>query len=282
MKIAVLSTDREDYLLQWWLPHHAEKFDFGVIVDYNYREEDGDQTYELYKQIVPNWRYYKVTRERVNTFTWDVILLSIEKKLREEYPESWIITLNPTEFVIGDLNYLNSFKTEKQILIPCHLMNDAVENEFNEPDPNKPLTEQRFHGVHYNSDFPDPNSGKTARLYNQIKPNNVALNARWMRSIHNFSLDYLSKSIYSVGRHFWNPSSYTQQLVICHYNLSPFTERFIERKLKIQDRLLESDRKVKRGLHHIIDRERIISTKQFYDKLTTDLSGHISQVRGNT
>ena len=41
MKIVVLSTDTEQYMLNWWLPHTAKKFDFGVIVDFNWEEIDG-------------------------------------------------------------------------------------------------------------------------------------------------------------------------------------------------------------------------------------------------
>ena len=55
MKIVVLSTDTEQYLLQWWLPHSAKKFDFGVVVDFGLGNEE-DNTYDLYKKYAPHWR----------------------------------------------------------------------------------------------------------------------------------------------------------------------------------------------------------------------------------
>ena len=278
MKIVVLSTDTEQYMLQWWLPHTAKKFDFGVIVDFNWDNNSEDNTYELYKKHVPHWRYYKVTQQEVSNFLWDVVLTKIEKDLLAEFPDSWITTLNATEFLVGNLSFLDNFKMKRQILIPCHLMNDAVEYENVDPDPNVSLLEQRHHGVHYKSDYPHPHRGRSFQLHDQQKPEDVILNTRWMRSIHNYSVDYLATSVYSVGRHFWDLTRATDQLAICHMNLSPYTQSFLKRKMNIQRRLTTSDHQADRGIHHRVNESKLEARKRFYDQLTVDLLPEIQKL----
>lgn len=281
MKIVVLSTDTEQYLLQWWLPHSAKKFDFGVVVDFGLGNKE-DNTYDLYKKYVPHWRYYKVTQEEIGTFLWDVVLSKIEKDLLNEFPGSWITSLNPTEFLIGNLSCLDSFDEPRQVLIPCHLMNDAIENENVEPDPNIPLFDQRHHGVHYRNDFPHPHHGTSIELHNKTKPEGVVLNTRWMRSIHNYPVDYLSTSVYKVGRHFWDMSLHTEDLAVCHLNLSPFTDSFVKRKTQIKNRLTKTDLSMERGIHHsVATLETILAAKRFYDQLTVDLSDEIKRLESS-
>jgi hypothetical protein len=278
MKIAVLSTDTEHYLLQWWFPHTAKKFDFGVVVDFGWGDES-DNTYELYKKHVPHWRYYKVTQHEISNFLWDVLLIKIEKDLLNEFPGSWITTLNATEFLIGNLKFLDSYSQNTQLLIPCHLMNDLPELENVEPNPNVPILEQRHHGVHYMNDFPHPHKGKSIELFNNIKPEKVILNARWMRNIHNYSVDYLATSVYGVGRHFWDMNLLTRRLAICHLNLSPLTDTFIKRKTQIKRRLTQSDHAADRGIHHNnATPETIMAAKRFYDRLTVDLKNEIKEL----
>lgn len=281
MKIVVLSTDSEDYLLQWWFPHHAERFDFGVVLDFNPDVESEDSTFELYQKHVPHWRYLKITQKQVSNFLWDVIIGKVEKDLLKEFPDSWVTTLNSTEFLIGNLEFLDKFNVKRQFLIPCHLMNDLVENEGLEIDPSLPLLEQRHHGVHYRNDFPHPHRGKTFNLHKEQNPEHVIPNTRWMRSIHNYAVNYLESSIYRVGRHFWDHTKITEQLAICHMNMSPYNNTFVKRKMQVQRRLTDSDRASDRGIHHHVDEEKLLARKRFYDQLTTDLKSEIDKLENN-
>lgn len=278
MKIVVLSTDTEPYLLQWWLPHAAKKFDFGVILDFNWEDNTDDSTYELYEKFVPHWRYYKIKYQTVSTFLWDVILHKFEKDLLQEFPNSWIITLNPTEFLIGDLSILDQYKESKRVLIPCHLMNDDPTLEYIEPDPNVPLLKQRHHGVHYTNDFPHPSKGPTAQLFEKLNPPDVIMNMRWMRSIHNYPVDYFATSVFAIGRHFWDMNDMTDKLAICHMNFTPYTEAFLQRKMNVQRRLTSTDHATRRGFHHIVDKDKLLARKRFYDQLTTDLKPEIEKL----
>lgn len=41
----------EEYLLPFWLNHHKNIFNHGIIIDYR----STDKSIEIYKQICPNW-----------------------------------------------------------------------------------------------------------------------------------------------------------------------------------------------------------------------------------
>jgi hypothetical protein len=288
MKIVLLSTFKEEYMLQWWLPHHAKKFDFGVIADFNYNENDGDKTYELFKKYVPNWAYAKVMKPEVSNREWDIILQNIENDIYRQFPNSWVTCLNPTEFLIGDLSTIDSCEPNSNVLIPCHLMIDQPSDEGVEPDVNLPLLQQRTHGIHYTNDFPHPFEGKTSQKFYEDEKrlaaegvqlrDKVVHNIRWMRSIHNYNLNYLSDSHFGVGRHFWDANNYSKDLAICHMNLSPYTDTFINRKLNVQTRLTQEDHMTQRGIHHRVDREKLTDIKKFYDPLVIDLKDEINKL----
>ena len=41
----------EEYLLPWWLNHHKDLFDHGIIMDY----QSTDSSVEIIKDICPTW-----------------------------------------------------------------------------------------------------------------------------------------------------------------------------------------------------------------------------------
>lgn len=284
MKAVLLSTYKEEYLLKWWLPHHAEKFDVGIIADFDYTYEEGkyDEAIELYKKYVPHWQVIKITHPEVSNAQWDMILSSIETKFFEQYKGSTMMCLNPTEFLIGDTSILDNMPEKSRMLVGCHLMTDKVSDEWIEPDPNIPLLKQRTHGIHYKNDFPHPHKGKTHEEFMKRKEEfdkkGIVHNVRWMRSAHNYPRNYFAESVYSVGRHFWNLEDWDDRLAICHMNLSPYTEKFIERKMNVQTRLTQEDHVNNRGIHHRTNKEKIADTKKFYDALAIDLSDEINRM----
>ena len=281
-RIVVLNTDNEEYLLQWWLPHHANKFDEGVILDFG---DDG--TEELCKKYVPNWTYKKVeiVPEDLNNYRWDDVISKVENVIHDDFPRSWIITLSATEFLIGNMDFLDNYIHPTRVLIPSFLMNDHPDLENVEPDPNIPLLKQRTHGVHYYfNDWPWPEHSISKNLFielkleNKINPLDLKMNCRWMRSIHNFKQKYTETSLFGAGRHYWKEADMTKELVICHMNYSPFTENFIKRKLNVQKRLTKFDYANHYGTQHVTDIDKIYKTKRFYDQLTVNLVGEINRL----
>lgn len=285
MRIVILSTDNEDYLLQWWFPHTTKYFDLGLVVDFNYRKNTEDQTEALMKKHCPHWAYVKIDTERVSNREWDNILNHFEDQVRNQFPEAWITILNPTEFITGDTKILENIKEKTRVLMPCNMMIDRKELEDVEPDPEVSLLLQRTNGIPYENDFPHPYEGKTSQTFYELEKkyierglnvrDDVDHNIRWMRSIHNYRTNYLSDSNFGVGRHFWDSENYSKEIQICHMTYTPYTEKFRNRKLNIQQRLTEEDFFSGRGVHHRLTLQQMRTRKNFYDDLTTDLSSRI-------
>lgn len=286
MRIVILSTDNEDYILQWWFPHTTKYFDLGLVVDFNYRPNTTDQTEQLMKKHCQHWSYVKVGMEKVSTAQWDMVLNHFEDQVRNQFPEAWITILNPTEFIIGDTKILENIKEKTRILMPCNMMIDRKDLEDIEPDPNIPLLLQRTHGIPYERDFPHPFEGKTSQRFYEMEKEYSAKglrlrdeldhNIRWMRGIHNFRTNYFSESNFGVGRHFWDSENYSKDIQICHMTYTPYTEKFRTRKLAIQERLTEEDHANSRGIHHRLDSDKMRKRKDFYDALAVDLSSRIT------
>ena len=45
----------EEYLLPWWLNHHKDMFDHGIMIDY----DSTDNSVEIIKSICPKWTIVK-------------------------------------------------------------------------------------------------------------------------------------------------------------------------------------------------------------------------------
>ena len=41
----------EDYLMPWWLEHHKDMFDHGIMIDYS----STDNSVDIIKEICPHW-----------------------------------------------------------------------------------------------------------------------------------------------------------------------------------------------------------------------------------
>jgi hypothetical protein len=97
------------------------------------------------------------------------------------------------------------------------------------PSYNKPLIEQKYHGIHYHGRDPL---------------------ARRPRLIHN-----KTRVDYPLGRHY--PDFNTDKLKVLWYGWSPFNKRSLGRKLQIQNRIPESDKARGFGSQHIADENKL-------------------------
>lgn len=162
MKTILSHFYNEEYLLPWWLNHHKQYFDQGILIDYH----STDKSVEIIKEICPHW-----TVVTTRNAWFDAQLVDQEISDYEATVEGWKIALNTTEFLHGDFSLLDNAKSQSQILIPSLMIIDNPEKE-NYPDINEPLHKQI----------------KTKLPYN--------VEHRRLRSLHNFNVSY------HVGRHF--------------------------------------------------------------------------------
>lgn len=131
----------EEYLLPWWLNHHKNSFDHGILIDY----ESTDNSVHIIKDICPHWKIVKSKNKDFDAKLVDQEVIEYEQNIT-----GWRIALNITEFLVGQLN-LDFKNTISQLLIP--------QISFFDWDPygclnkNQKLWEQKKIGIDYKSMF---------------------------------------------------------------------------------------------------------------------------------
>lgn len=227
MKSVICHFFNEEYLLPWWLNHHKKYFDYGLMINY----ASTDRSVEIIKEICPDWQVV----DSVNP-EFDAAECDIEIEYYEEQIPGWKIALNVTEFLVGKYSLLTDEKSPKKIFIPSFYFVDESDNTVVES--NKPLHEQLSNGI----DFVD----------------NPMI--RKLRCLHNHQIKYVP------GRHFSNFDDTTDDFVIFNYGFSPMNEDLVSRKLQIQHRIPESDKRKNWGSEHH-DNNTGLTVEKLYDKL---------------
>ena len=233
----------EEYLLPYWLEHHKNKFDHGVMINHG----SNDKSVEIIKNLVPNW---EIVNSELEYF--DAYLTDFEVQKIEENIAGWKICLNISEFLVGDLDKeLNSCDV-KEITIPAIIMTDIDNKEIR----NDLLSEKPF-GIEENQisivlfDFYQLiykfRFFGVLKLIFQIlflKVSQLILGKTFVK----YTKYYLKRARllhgqrigqYLKGRHNWVfKSKRSKYLKILWYNYSPFTNKMVERKLDAKTRLL--------------------------------------------
>lgn len=277
MRFVICHVRNEKYLLNWWLQHHKDKFDHGVIVDYH----STDDSMDLVKQITPKWQVIKSANKDFNAANCDIEIMNIERSIQQQYPYAWMITLNVTEFLVGNTRkLLSAYKSQKPVrmqkLIPCDVMIDSKEQMFTEPDPNVSLVKQRTFGMPMDySEDTIYNAYAGSRDFQSIE-DDVMYDNRKMRSMHNFPLNYFDTSVWRAGRHYWGTPC--EDFRILWYGYSPFTEDLIQRKLAIQTQIPEADKAVGNGGQHLLNRDMAIARYEWHRQFAVELKPIIDEL----
>jgi hypothetical protein len=242
MKTVVSHFYNEEYLLPWWLNHHKKVFDYGIMINY----ASTDRSVEIIKEICPHWLVVDSVFEE-----FDAILLDQEVMHYESQVPGWKICLNIPEFLYGDYSVLNDDPTPQEHYIPSFYFVDPNENTI--ADPNIPLHEQFKFGLDYRDNLGGIHPQKGNKSY------------RHWRVIHNHAIQY------TPGRHFGSGPE-DPHFAVFYYNLAPFNESMIQRKLQIQTRL--SDRF--KDQHHKMNKDELFSDREkYFLPFSVDLSSDI-------
>jgi hypothetical protein len=207
----------EEYLLPWWLEHHKKHFDWGVLINYG----STDRSVEIIKDICPKWKVVDSINDWFDARMCDREVIKYERQI-----PGWKITLNVTEFLVGDYSVLNE-EQNQELKIPCSVMVDDAPDI--QATYSLPLIDQKRFGIPYNE-------GGSA--------------LRRSRCIHN------KKEVeYPLGRHY---ESYDNEaLQVLWYGWAPYNEELKRRKLQVQTRIPESDKAQGFGREHIVTREEL-------------------------
>ena len=205
----------EEYLLQWWLPHHKEIFKHGIMIDY----ASTDRSVELIKQFCPDWEIVQSDNKEFDAPMVDAEVMVIESRVK-----GFKIALNVTEFFMptDKTDVLLDTDKLKCYAIPMATMVDN-QPEF-EPNPLFSLVKQKRFGFWG---------------YSGIKGDE-----RFLHNHHNGN--------YHVGRHGLNIADIikTHDAHIYWYGFSPYNSQFIKRKMQIRERIPQSNVEKNQGFQH--------------------------------
>lgn len=244
MKTIISHFYNEEYLLPFWLKHHRERFDHGIMINYN----STDNSVNIIKELCPTWEIVDSVQNQV----FDAIECDKEVMKYESSITGFKIALNITEFIIGNFKILDSINHPAQIFIPTFQMVDEFSYEDSILNSNIPLIEQRTFGI----------DELATNVNNDIKRN--------CRSLHNVNVEY------NPGRHFYRHN--TTDFRILWYGYSPFNESQIKRKLQIAPRRSEHDINANWGLNHAMTKDEHINQYEYYKSISTDLSDKINRI----
>ncbi len=196
----------EEYLLPFWLNHHKNMFDHGVLIDYN----STDKSIDIIKKIVPHWTIVKSNNYDFDSGTCDLEVMEVERHIR-----GWKIALNVTEFLCYNNNLselIKKYNNYDALVFKCMCMVESKKCEQNIPlDFEAPLVQQRSFGV-------KDEWRKTRTMHCSTHGN---------YNEHN-----------DVGRH--QPHVYpfiqigTDEAVVLWYGFSPFNKEILKRKCQIK------------------------------------------------
>lgn len=212
----------EEFLLPYWIMHHAPMFDEVILINYS----STDSSVELIKKLAPkHWRIVDSRNEFFDAVACDDEVFDVGKM----YPDDiWKIALTTTEFIVWPDMKKDLDLTPEDI--SCYrLHNVAMVGDDSVPlNPNLPLVQQRCkYGERQTYD----------------------------RFIHRYT-NHLSK-YYSPGRHFVHgPSVSAMNAMLFKYLYTPWPES-LERKLQIGARQPEKDIIKGFGYHHQYSKEKI-------------------------
>lgn len=224
----------EAYLLPWWLRHHREIFDHGVLIDYH----STDESAEICRELVPHWEV--VPSENA---TFAALLCDFEvMKHEQRFPDAWKLALNTTEFFVAPgLEKMERAITQHDLIgvrLPGAVMVDT--DPQNLPDPLRPLTEQKATGI-----WEDEIDFASLAIPGLTFPTRT-------RVYHRYAI-----GAYTPGRHssqLPRQCNGSRQLgSIRWYGFSPWSNAFKARKLQISQRRDSFDVKNGFGAQHQAD-----------------------------
>ena len=211
-------------LLPFWLKHHRDLFDHGVIILYPCK----DNSEAIIREMCPRWEIVAPIKNP----HYDCAGVDREVMIQESRHAGWKMALNITEFAVTQslAEVVNSVPPRTRCILPMDVavMVDTPDTVNEELDPNIPLLVQKHHG-----------------LFSQNYP---LWKCRHARQLHRGG-----HGKYDVGRHNSGvkPQSQSPLLYISWFVWSPYNI-IRSRKLEVQKQLSQTDLIAKRGWQHLV------------------------------
>ncbi|MBU3580228.1 glycosyltransferase family 2 protein [Polynucleobacter sp. 73C-SIWE] len=256
MRTVICHFYNESYLLPWWLNHHKNIFDHGIMI--NHRSTDS--SVDIIKKITPNW---DIVETRLSEF--DAYMTDLEVMNYEEQVTGFKIALNVTEFLMPTLP-LEQIEHAIQKLgrVGCAASGMiCVDNNISiTPNYDSPLQTQKYFGY-------DDNLIIDQRSRMLLGQSPYPYRNRFYHS-HKVGM-------YQPGRHlsYHHDANFrVNELMIFHYGYAPWNESFLARKIQIKDKVSKGDISRNWGLQHLKGYEELNSDFEKQKILSIDLNTH--------
>ena len=229
----------EEYLLPYFLKHHTQIFDHGVLIDY----ASTDNSAAICKEYAPDWEVRQSRNSDFNAGACDAEVMDIERSVA-----GWKCVLTTTEFLCGDIKSLTQQwdiqgSAAAQIR-PCAIV------DLKNRDP--VLGEQRSPLEYCHTGYMDG----------------------WITPYKSRLIHTHPDGQYSVGRHttglkdvLWHPEG----ALLKWFGFAPWTSAMRARKMAIQTRMPQSDIDAGLGFQHILDDEKLTLMWQSEVAISGDL-----------
>ncbi|CAF1324836.1 unnamed protein product [Rotaria sordida] len=225
----------EQFLLPFWIRHHAPMFDMAILIDYN----STDRSVEIIRREAPHT--WKIVRSRNMNF--DAHLVDAEVQDYERmYPTAWKIALNTPEFLVHpDL---------RQALADIELNTSTIAFRLRSitMSGNDYIALQRFSSLLLQRSLYICDKNNAAEIHGETPAS---------RYIHRYVF-----APYMVGRHGLTNNNWQWLSIgfIAKFVFTPWPE-IIKRKLQIHTRIPASDSNRGLGGHHIVNLDQLTNQK---------------------
>jgi hypothetical protein len=237
---AILHIFNEEMILPFFIAHHVEIFDSVTVIDHH----STDLSWDIVETMAPGWKIVSSCLPDFNAADTDAECMRWEETLTTD----WKIVLTATEF-IWNHDYVERLEELRKALPGNQAFGGRcialVDRELN-----KPLREPLWRNHTYGS------------FVNKA----TEVSERW-RFAHT-----ASSGLYTPGRHSTRLTNYcSEELLLLHWRYAPYPQS-IDRKLKIQTRIPQSDINQGMGTHHIktaetLDQDYKLWLAESYDLL---------------
>ncbi|SDM84544.1 Glycosyl transferase family 2 [Methylobacterium phyllostachyos] len=236
----------EGYLMRWWIEHHLNMFDHGILIDYN----STDDTRDIINQYAPHWTVVNSRNSHFSAVDCDAEVMDIENSI-----SGWKIALNTTEFLCcEDLDgLLQRAESDGDTALVSQgvIIADPINKRLPEPDRSKSLVAQHHFGF-FEAD--------EVLSFLRFRSRERLLHCRM-------------DGAYRLGRHETYHTGVKQcdDLLVLWFGFGPWTEDMIARKLNIKHRIPQKDRELKLGFHHLLDYQELEILRQTEAEKAQDL-----------
>lgn len=221
MKLTVIChIYNEAFILPFWLKHHREMFDHGIIIDYH----STDNSLEIVREITPSW---DIVATKNQYFVEPDIGNEVEDY--EQQIDGWKMALNVSEFLLCTDLHLYCKELEANDLMGIQtngvVIVDRIEERGQYTD--DPLVLQKTFGYFENDLIVKPlQMGRPVRSRSRL-------------------LHRAKSGGYTPGRH---GNKITDKIdpnfFLCWFGWAPFTEEFKNRKLQIQHKVSDKQKEI--------------------------------------